>query len=66
MSSLIKVCNFVKVQSYLDLHKLQLMFHVQNILHYYIPKKDSHSLCSGVTVQYFSHIARSQVHIAWS
>ena len=33
---------------------------------YYIPKKDSHSLRTGVTVQYFLHIARSQVHIARS
>ena len=28
--------------------------------------KHSHSLCTGVTVQYFLHIARSQVHITRS
>ena len=28
--------------------------------------QDSHSLCTGVTAQYFLHIARSQVHIARS
>lgn len=28
--------------------------------------KDSHSLCTGVTVQYYLRIARSQVHIVRS